>query len=134
MRSNSDACASKLNDAAISRSKPASIASRAAAVRSARATVPYSGPTKIAARRVGAPGGVGGDAARDLALLHLPLAAVGEQIPRIASAHDPRAGHPLPRSEEHTSELQSLMRISYAVFCLKKKTTQNNRTNNTVNN
>src|SRR3546814_5939378 len=29
---------------------------------------------------------------------------------------------PLDRSEEHTSELQSLMRISYAVFCLKKKT------------
>src|SRR3546814_2815606 len=29
------------------------------------------------------------------------------------------------RSEEHTSELQSLMRISYAVFCLKKKTTDN---------
>src|SRR3546814_8770151 len=28
---------------------------------------------------------------------------------------------PLARSEEHTSELQSLMRISYAVFCLKKK-------------
>src|SRR3546814_3737300 len=30
-----------------------------------------------------------------------------------------------PRSEEHTSELQSLMRISYAVFCLKKKTHHN---------
>src|SRR3546814_2893352 len=30
------------------------------------------------------------------------------------------------RSEEHTSELQSLMRISYAVFCLKKKTQTNN--------
>src|SRR3546814_498750 len=30
-------------------------------------------------------------------------------------------GVPLGRSEEHTSELQSLMRISYAVFCLKKK-------------
>src|SRR3546814_2809642 len=30
------------------------------------------------------------------------------------------------RSEEHTSELQSLMRISYAVFCLKKKIQQNN--------
>src|SRR3546814_1890794 len=29
------------------------------------------------------------------------------------------------RSEEHTSELQSLMRISYAVFCLKNKTTRN---------
>src|SRR3546814_3422512 len=42
-----------------------------------------------------------------------------------------RLGHPvyhrrtkLRRSEEHTSELQSLMRISYAVFCLKKKTTK----------
>src|SRR3546814_3446454 len=34
-------------------------------------------------------------------------------------------GHPRGRSEEHTSELQSLMRISYAVFCLKKK--QKNR-------
>src|SRR3546814_5497044 len=43
-----------------------------------------------------------------------------------------KAAHPSPlsahngflgaRSEEHTSELQSLMRISYAVFCLKKKT------------
>src|SRR3546814_8547271 len=31
------------------------------------------------------------------------------------------------RSEEHTSELQSLMRISYAVFCLKKKNTQQNQ-------
>src|SRR3546814_10113006 len=32
-----------------------------------------------------------------------------------------RDRHGTPRSEEHTSELQSLMRISYAVFCLKKK-------------
>src|SRR3546814_9432842 len=32
------------------------------------------------------------------------------------------------RSEEHTSELQSLMRISYAVFCLKKKKTNRSRT------
>src|SRR3546814_4131566 len=31
------------------------------------------------------------------------------------------SGSPFIRSEEHTSELQSLMRISYAVFCLKKK-------------
>src|SRR3546814_1400968 len=35
-----------------------------------------------------------------------------------------------PRSEEHTSELQSLMRISYAVFCLKKK---QNKPHNTYN-
>src|SRR3546814_14253640 len=34
---------------------------------------------------------------------------------------------PCIRSEEHTSELQSLMRISYAVFCLKKKTKTTNR-------
>src|SRR3546814_9011967 len=33
------------------------------------------------------------------------------------------------RSEEHTSELQSLMRISYAVFCLKKKNNQKHKTN-----
>src|SRR3546814_9728199 len=41
--------------------------------------------------------------------------------------HDLAVVHALVRSEEHTSELQSLMRISYAVFCLKKKkkTTQN---------
>src|SRR3546814_2432464 len=35
------------------------------------------------------------------------------------------------RSEEHTSELQSLMRISYAVFCLKQKTTKKNNHNYT---
>src|SRR3546814_8686603 len=34
------------------------------------------------------------------------------------------------RSEEHTSELQSLMRISYAVFCLKKKTIKYSKLNN----
>src|SRR3546814_7374787 len=42
--------------------------------------------------------------------------------------------HYLDRSEEHTSELQSLMRISYAVFCLKKKkktiTSKNTKNNN----
>src|SRR3546814_7616797 len=36
------------------------------------------------------------------------------------------------RSEEHTSELQSLMRISYAVFCLKKKTTTHTTSKNTT--
>src|SRR3546814_8990140 len=35
------------------------------------------------------------------------------------------------RSEEHTSELQSLMRISYAVFCLKKNNHKTNHTNST---
>src|SRR3546814_6407508 len=45
---------------------------------------------------------------------------------RLFSAREDRQQQPLAvpegRSEEHTSELQSLMRISYAVFCLKKKT------------
>src|SRR3546814_2591761 len=39
-----------------------------------------------------------------------------------------------PRSEEHTSELQSLMRISYAVFCLKKKNKQNSDTTQLITN
>src|SRR3546814_8375260 len=38
-----------------------------------------------------------------------------------------------PRSEEHTSELQSLMRISYAVFCLKKTNPQSNKTSVVLN-
>src|SRR3546814_4437812 len=42
--------------------------------------------------------------------------------PRQWRARDGAAAHYGGRSEEHTSELQSLMRISYAVFCLKKKT------------
>src|SRR3546814_6014630 len=37
------------------------------------------------------------------------------------------------RSEEHTSELQSLMRISYAVFCLQKKTKKNSQSNHKTN-
>src|SRR3546814_3355576 len=55
--------------------------------------------------------------------------------PRAQTACQAAAGAPEPslsmaaamdrRSEEHTSELQSLMRISYAVLCLKKKNTQN---------
>src|SRR3546814_10251281 len=48
----------------------------------------------------------------------------------IHAAHDHAAMMQAMRSEEHTSELQSLMRISYAVFCLKKKL-QNNIDNNT---
>src|SRR3546814_7923044 len=39
----------------------------------------------------------------------------------VASTAPPGISGPAARSEEHTSELQSLMRISYAVFCLKKK-------------
>src|SRR3546814_9277783 len=41
----------------------------------------------------------------------------------------PMCGATSSRSEEHTSELQSLMRISYAVFCLKKKKNQTHKEN-----
>src|SRR3546814_3957759 len=46
-------------------------------------------------------------------------ARLADQKRPIGLPSGPRSG---TRSEEHTSELQSLMRISYAVFCLKKKT------------
>src|SRR3546814_5450430 len=60
------------------------------------------------------------------------LAAAGDGLPLAGQrAGDAALGHGrgggrdrARRSEEHTSELQSLMRISYAVFCLKKKTQQ----------
>src|SRR3546814_8942521 len=42
-------------------------------------------------------------------------------------ADDERSGIEHGRSEEHTSELQSLMRISYAVFCLKKQKNQKHK-------
>src|SRR3546814_1740985 len=48
-----------------------------------------------------------------------PFAHVAERSPARAMTRGPA------RSEEHTSELQSLMRISYAVFCLKKKINNN---------
>src|SRR3546814_3433477 len=47
----------------------------------------------------------------------------GWRIPFLIAAPMGLIGTYLRRSEEHTSELQSLMRISYAVFCLKKKNT-----------
>src|SRR3546814_3242587 len=50
------------------------------------------------------------------------FSASGMKLPDEIEAEIEAAIHePLGRSEEHTSELQSLMRISYAVFCLKKK-------------
>src|SRR3546814_5692469 len=57
------------------------------------------------------------------------LRAGRERVEPPLRGHGPwPASGPLPgrtaRSEEHTSELQSLMRISYAVFCLKKKKNQ----------
>src|SRR3546814_9838544 len=49
------------------------------------------------------------------------LTATGERYMKASSILETIGDTPHIRSEEHTSELQSLMRISYAVFCLKKK-------------
>src|SRR3546814_7089459 len=73
------------------------------------------------------------------AVRHRPALTIGVQVGLVGEAggaggdlHAGRTGHRVVgqhlvgvavRSEEHTSELQSLMRISYAVFCLKKKIT-----------
>src|SRR3546814_980630 len=67
-----------------------------------------------------------------------PQHDVQRLVPRhVVQAQGDVADHRV-RSEEHTSELQSLMRISYAVFCLKKKskykTNDSNHTHNTPNN
>src|SRR3546814_8930358 len=63
--------------------------------------------------------GFGGDAARNSLLIH----ACDQQEPRSCRACSEVSNHTTTiRSEEHTSELQSLMRTSYAVFCLQKKT------------
>src|SRR3546814_10161529 len=55
-----------------------------------------------------------------LRLYHGAVPAAARRSSRLADI--PRDADPVARSEEHTSELQSLMRISYAVFCLKKTT------------
>src|SRR3546814_2967392 len=54
----------------------------------------------------------------------LHAAAIRVSVSQKASSWRPMACCTTARSEEHTSELQSLMRISYAVFCLKKKKKQ----------
>src|SRR3546814_7988736 len=53
----------------------------------------------------------------------IPITRLAQAAPDPARFIGVHFFNPVPvRSEEHTSELQSLMRISYAVFCLKKKT------------
>src|SRR3546814_3713362 len=68
------------------------------------------------------------------AILDVEVGYLGDHLHDLACF---RGRHPIEnmgdlpalRSEEHTSELQSLMRISYAVFCLKKKNTMYNNKN-----
>src|SRR3546814_4938761 len=76
--------------------------------------------------------GAAGTDAQPPTRLRLQSNLVGTRL-TLPEPLDKPAAAALPRSEEHTSELQSLMRISYAVFCLKKKkhTTTGASTNTT---
>src|SRR3546814_8586164 len=78
---------------------------------------PYTTLFRSSAVRVGGPAGLDAPACARQARATV-LRVVGRRK-RCAV----NSGSGLARSEEHTSELQSLMRISYAVFCLKKKIT-----------
>src|SRR3546814_2144839 len=64
---------------------------------------------------------------RDIADAHRIIGAdkIRDRKHTLDPLQTPAAQRIIRRSEEHTSELQSLMRISYAVFCLKKKKTTN---------
>src|SRR3546814_3944389 len=70
-----------------------------------------------------ASGGFGANA--EMRRKYIPQADAGWSLQPEGSQGD---GVTMGRSEEHTSELQSLMRISYAVFCLKKKTKRTKHT------
>src|SRR3546814_9150735 len=78
------------------------------------------------AQRVLAGGQAGEAALADGALLH-PVGVEAFELRPVAVGARVVVGEQA-RSEEHTSELQSLMRISYAVFCLKKKNTTDKNT------
>src|SRR3546814_3931812 len=83
-------------------------------------------PAGAARRKAGAAGAEEDPAARESAPPRRPADRSPTAACRQSSGHRPCCRKPSyagrARSEEHTSELQSLMRNSYAVFCLKKKT------------
>src|SRR3546814_5435830 len=82
----------------------------------------FIGPGSIWARRYDADGRAQGVSFR-VSPANPQIVVDRPQISRNAAGEFAIAWESSGRSEEHTSELQSLMRISYAVFCLKKKTT-----------
>src|SRR3546814_1577447 len=67
---------------------------------------------------------------REGMILWAELGLVNQTAPKGVKDTPPEMLANAERSEEHTSELQSLMRISYAVFCLKKKKTKKHKTLN----
>src|SRR3546814_2031383 len=88
--------------------------------RSTRTDTLFPDTTLFRSPEIIALGDVGARVRRDLAQRGHRLADAGGGALRFRQIRFRHAGKGR-RSEEHTSELQSLMRISYAVFCLKKK-------------
>src|SRR3546814_5951242 len=74
------------------------------------------------------------DGATGFPVQNLPYAVFRRRGSQEAFRPGAAIGDRIVRSEEHTSELQSLMRISYAVFCLKKKKKRYKRTYTTSDN
>src|SRR3546814_5241483 len=96
------------------------------AARASRPPCPHGGRdfSRVRVRHGVGAGRAAGDNARSLAPPERRMADLKEaRVPDIGGYDDVPV---IERSEEHTSELQSLMRISYAVFCLKKKTLSTN--------
>src|SRR3546814_8077435 len=96
---------------------------------------PYTTLFRSTAGRPSPGGGAGGGTAGRSPPPRYRKSLESLPFPCADTARDPvpsdRSRHPRPgRSEEHTSELQSLMRISYAVFCLKKKKNTNKKKSN----
>src|SRR3546814_7851376 len=79
------------------------------------------------------PGAEQAVSAEQIARLERELASLQAQVKSVEETYGIDNLH-LTRSEEHTSELQSLMRISYAVFCLKKKNKKKTQTKQEKNN
>src|SRR6056297_1220829 len=105
---------------------------------SGSATASATAPSKAARSTVEARAAVAASEAPSVfavsvssALAAASCALSGRSLGRIAASSD--RVRPLRRSEEHTSELQSLRRISYAVFCLKKKKNKTKKNSTLIN-
>src|SRR3546814_10692752 len=82
---------------------------------------PYTTLFRSEGFRIGAEAVTGSDG---VTVQSRQAAITAADLPESVLQYVVRAKESVLRSEEHTSELQSLMRISYAVFCLKKKTSK----------
>src|SRR3546814_6595914 len=96
--------------------------SRALIIEAAQQLIREEGYGATSTRRIAARAGL------KPSLVHYYFPTTDDLLVEVSRHGAEESDRMIERSEEHTSELQSLMRISYAVFCLKKKTTTDNNT------